>query len=155
MWLGVRPDAPYAVRSGFKHIQFAAVDEAHAADVDRYLESLVPVASPHLVRGRLSPAAERGRRHFKAAGCADCHAGPHATDLRPYDVGTTGGRDRGQPVDTPALVECWRTAPYLHDGSAATLRDVLVDRNPGGAHAEVGRLTGAELDELIAYVLSL
>jgi hypothetical protein len=25
--------------------------------------------------------------------------------------------------NTPALVECWRTAPYLHDGSAATIRD--------------------------------
>jgi DNA-binding beta-propeller fold protein YncE len=155
MWLGVRPDAPYAVRSGFKHIQFAAVDEAHAADVDRYLQALAPVPSPHLVRSQLSAAAERGRRHFKAAGCADCHAGPHATDLRSYDVGTTGGRDRGQPVDTPALVECWRTAPYLHDGSAATLRDVLLARNPGGSHAEIGRLSPVELEELIAFVLSL
>ncbi len=155
MWLGVRESAPTAVRSGFRYIQFAAVDEALATSVDRYLESLTPVPSPHLVAGQLSPAAARGKKHFESVGCARCHPAPLYTDLQRYDLGTTSGQDRGKPVDTPSLVECWRTAPYLHDGSAATLHDVLFARNPGQVHADLSTLRPAQVEELIAFILSL
>ena len=33
-------------------------------------------------------------------------------------------------LDTPSLLGVWETAPYLHDGSAATLRDVLTTAQP-------------------------
>lgn len=155
MWLGVRQDAPAAVRAGFKFIQFAVIDEPLAAAVDRYLDALTPVPSPHLVDGKLSPAAARGQKHFAAVGCARCHPAPLYTDRQAYDLGTTSGQDRGKPVDTPSLVECWRTAPYLHDGSAASLRDVLYARNPGQAHADLSPLRPEQVDELIAFVLSL
>jgi DNA-binding beta-propeller fold protein YncE len=155
MWLGVRQDAPAAVRAGFKYIQFAVVDEQLATAVDRYLDALAPVPSPHLVRGTLSPAAERGKKHFTAVGCAQCHLAPLYTDRQAYDLGTTSGQDRGKPVDTPSLVECWRTAPYLHDGSAATLREVLFARNPGHAHADLRLLRPEQVEELITFVLSL
>ena len=57
--------------------------------------------------------------------------------------------------DTPTLIEAWRTAPYLHDGSAASLRDVLTTRNPHDEHGQTSTLSPQELDDLCAYVLSL
>jgi hypothetical protein len=68
-------------------------------------------------------------------------------------VGTLGpgsGQRLGGPLsglDTPTLRDLWRTAPYLHNGSAATLRDVLVTRNQD--------LTEPQLVALERYLRSL
>jgi DNA-binding beta-propeller fold protein YncE len=155
MWLGVRPSAEMAVRSGFKHIQFAVVDDKTTAAVDKYLAGLHPVPSPRLVQGQLSPAARRGEKVFDAVGCASCHPAPLYTDLKRYDLGTTQGVDAGRPVDVPTLLEGWRTAPYLHDGSAATLRDVLTTRNPDKRHGDLSGLKPIEVDDLVEYLQSL
>ena len=101
--------------------------------MDAYLKSLKPVPSPLLVNGRLSDSARRGEKLFKdrQVGCATCHPPGLFTDLKTYDVGTRGRFDKPTDrFDTPTLVEGWRTAPYLHDGSAATMRDVLTTGNP-------------------------
>jgi cytochrome c peroxidase len=71
------------------------------------------------------------------------------TDLQTYDVGT-GGR-----FDTPTLVETWRTAPYLHNGSARGIREVLTTQNHADQHGKTSHLTPQEIDDLAAYVLSL
>jgi len=67
------------------------------------------------------------------------------------------GRDREQeePFDTPTLAEVWRTAPYLHDGRAATLADMLTKFNPGDRHGATAKLSREQLDDLVEYVLSL
>jgi cytochrome c peroxidase len=52
-------------------------------------------------------------------------------------------------------VEIWRTAPYLHDGRAATLKEMLTTFNENGVHGDTASLNANELDELIEYVLSL
>jgi YVTN family beta-propeller protein len=156
MWLGVRETAEVAVRAGIRHILFTTQPEAVASAMDEYLKSLEPVPSPHLVDGKLSPAAERGRAVFSRAGCAACHSPGLYTDLHAYDVGTCGPRDK--PTDkfyTPTLVELWRTAPYLHDGSAATVRAVLTTRNAGDRHGKTSDLSRSELDDLCAFLLSL
>jgi cytochrome c peroxidase len=57
--------------------------------------------------------------------------------------------------DTPTLVECWRTAPYLHDGSAATMKNVLTEKNAGDPHGVTSHLTPQEIEDLAAYVSSL
>ena len=89
-------------------------------------------------------------------GRVDCHVPGLYTDLHPHDVGTRRTFDGpGDKYYTPTLVEVWRTAPYLHDGSAATLRDVLTTRNSQGKHGEVEGLSAKELDDLCEYVLSL
>ena len=111
-----------------------------------------------LENGRLSHAARRGEKLFKdqKVGCAKCHPPGLFTDLQTYDVGTRGRYD--QPTDrfdTPTLVETWRTAPYLHDGSAATIRDVLTTCNPHDKHGKTSHLTPQQLEDLAAYVLSL
>jgi cytochrome c peroxidase len=58
-------------------------------------------------------------------------------------------------LDTPTLHGLFRSAPYLHDGSAATLREVLVERNAAGKHGVTAGLDAGQLDDLIAYLLCL
>jgi DNA-binding beta-propeller fold protein YncE/mono/diheme cytochrome c family protein len=151
MSLGVRDSAATAVRSGFHHIQFSEPPESVPAAVDAYLKALRPTPSPHLRNGKRTEAARRGRAIFRRrdVGCATCHPPGLFTDLKTYDLGS------GEKLDTPTLVEAWRTAPYLHDGSAATLREVLTTKNPGDRHGRTSHLSARELDDLIAYLLSL
>lgn len=111
--------------------------------------------SPHLQNGALSAAARRGEGVFKKAGCAECHPPPLFTNLQSYDVGTGVNHDAGKPLDTPTLCELWRTAPYLDDGRAATVRGVLTTHNPADRHGATSKLSEQELSDLEAYLLSL
>lgn len=151
MSTGVRESGEQAVRAGFRKILFTVQPEEVAVAVDEYLKALKPVPSPYLEKGALSKAARHGKKLFESAqvGCVSCHPGGLFTDLQTYDVGT-GGR-----FDTPTLVEVWRTAPYLHNGSARTIRDLLTTRNNGDQHGKTAHLTPQEVDDLAAYVLSL
>ena len=93
---------------------------------------------------------------FTQAGCAQCHVPGIYSDRGSHDVGTYTPFDLSPLMRTPSLIEVWRTAPYLHDGSAETVRDVLTDRNPkDGRHGDVAKLTDRQIDDLCAYVLSL
>jgi YVTN family beta-propeller protein len=155
MSLGVREEAESAVRAGFKLILFTQPSEDECKAVDEFLKSLTPLASPHLVNGELSPAARRGRTVFQKAGCVECHSGPFYTNQREYNIGTGTGPDKGRPFDTPALIECWRTAPYLHDGRATTLMDALTIFNRGDRHGKTSDLGKQELNDLVEFLLSL
>ena len=155
MSLGVRATAEVAVRAGIRHIQFAQRPESEAQAMDAYLKSLKPIPSPCLVKGKLSPSAKRGQTVFGKANCILCHSGPLHTNLNMFDVGTGASREKGMPFDTPTLVEIWRTAPYLHNGSATTLRDVLTTFNPSDTHGKTSGLTQQELADLEMYLLSL
>lgn len=159
MWLRVRSDAETAVRAGLKFSMFAVRPEADAEALDEYLQSLDPIPSPRLVNGALSPAAERGKRIFLArtTGCAECHVPDRFyTDLASHDVGTAGRHDKAKDgFDTPTLIELWRSGPYLHDGTAATVRDVLTWRNRANRHGHTAHLTPTEIDQLVEFILSL
>jgi len=155
MALGERDTVRTAVRSGIRFIQFAVRPESDAAAIEAYIRSLQPVPSPYLVRGYPSAAAGRGQKIFEDpnVGCAECHRGDLHTNLQNMDVGTR--RDFDKPTDrfiVPTLVELWRTAPYLHDGSAATLRDVLTTRNKDDRHGHTSQLTKQQLDDLVEYL---
>jgi cytochrome c peroxidase len=158
MWLGVRSNAHASVRAGIRNSLFTVQPEANAVAMDEYLKSLQPIPSPRMVKGRLSAAAERGRKvfHNDTVGCADCHKGKLFTDLKLHDVGTVGRFDQAtNRFDTPSLIEVWRGGPYLHDGRAATMREVLTTFNQGDRHGVTSRLSAAELADLEEYVLSL
>jgi len=154
MITGIRENAELAVRAGIRHIQFAVRPEEEAAAIDEYLKSLKPVPSPHLVDGKLSESAERGQKIFDKAGCASCHTGTLHTDLKTHNVGTGKDLDKDRQFDTPTLVEIWRTAPYLYDGRAATIKDVLTIYNPGDKHGVTSNLTEAEIKDLAEFILS-
>ena len=91
---------------------------------------------------------------FKKANCISCHSGPLGTDLQKYNVGTGRGREQEQAFDTPTLVEVWRTAPYLHDGRAVTIKDMLVEHNIGDEHGRTSGLTEKQIADLAEFVLS-
>ena len=154
MVTGVRADAETAVRSGVLYIEFAIPRRAHTDALNAYLKSLVPVASPYLVDGALSRAAQRGQRLFHTTGCTQCHRGPHYTDGLRHRVGTETEEEPRGRFDTPSLIEVWRTAPYLHDGRAVSIREVLTTFNPNDRHGRMSALSEDELSDLIEYVLT-
>jgi len=154
MITAARPTAESAVRAGFRHILFAVPEEDDASAIDQYLSGLEPLPSPNLVDGQLSPAAVRGKAVFSRAHCAACHTGDLLTDKHQYDVGTADGLDEGVQFDTPSLVEAWRTAPYLYDGRAASIREVVTKYNRNDKHGVTSNLNEAEIDDLVEYVLS-
>ena len=157
MSIGVRESAGTAVRSGVRHILFTMQPPEVDAALDAYLKTLKALPSPRLEDGKLSLSARRGKKlfHGSQTGCARCHSGPLFTDLKSYDVGTHNRFDKTTDVfDTPTLIEVWRTAPYLHDGSAATLREVLTAANRHDRHGLTSQLTADEINDLVEYLLS-
>ncbi|WEK47711.1 MAG: cytochrome c peroxidase [Candidatus Andeanibacterium colombiense] len=98
-----------------------------------FQRTLVSYRSPY-DRGEFSPAAQRGKAVFGQV-CAECHSGANLTDGRFHalesggaDVGLAeisgNAGDRGK-FRTPSLRNAALTAPYFHDGSAATLDEAL------------------------------
>jgi cytochrome c peroxidase len=155
MVTGIRPNAEAAVRAGIRHIQFAVRPEKDAVAIDKYLKSLKPVRSPYRNKGRLSQAARKGRRIFNKAGCVSCHPSPLYTDFKKYNIGSGKNLDENKSFDTPTLIEAWRTAPYLYDGRAKTIKEVLTKHNSGDKHGKTSTLTDEEINNLVEFVLSL
>ncbi|MEZ4331861.1 MAG: DUF1929 domain-containing protein [Myxococcota bacterium] len=116
-----------------------------------YVTSLTPIGPSPLraTDGSLTVEAQRGRSVFEREACSACHLGSAFTDSvlgELHDVGTakpTSGPHFA--FDTPTLRGLWRNAPYLHDGSAATLGDAVE------AHAGVS-LSAADRSDLVAYL---
>ena len=127
--------------------------------------------------------AQAGSTTFEAIGCADCHTPNLGTiagfysNLLLHDMGgelasSTGyyGEPPAAPSEgagtAPPVANEWRTpplwgvadsAPYLHDGRAATLHDAIL-RHKGEASnvtATYEKLTPAERDNLLAFLGSL
>ncbi len=92
---------------------------------------------------------------FREAGCAECHEGEYFTAREIKNVGTYVAGDHRKSFDIPSLREVWRTAPYLHDGRARTVEEVLTKFNPDGKHGDTSDLTTEEIADLVEYVRSL
>jgi cytochrome c peroxidase len=135
-------------------------------DLAAYLDSLVETGrSPRRDGlGALTAAAEAGKLLFESLGCRTCHGSERFNDPNPgsrHDVGTiktSSGQRLGAPLDgldTPTLAGLWATAPYLHDGSANTVKDVLTTANPDGRHADASALSPDQLDQLVDYLMQI
>ncbi len=133
----------------------------------------------------LASLRTQGETIFQQIGCAMCHSGPAKTDsgsgnamldlsgpILLHDVGTcvtsgpwpdvshddiAGGPRAACAFDTPALRGLVDSAPYLHDGSAAKLEDVLpaMLRASVAANASPPVLTPAQQQALVEYLRSL
>jgi len=57
--------------------------------------------------------------------------------------------------NTPSLVGVGATAPYLHDGSAQSLRELLTTGNPGDRMGRTSHLSPRDIDALVAYLETL
>jgi len=161
---------PFPKKLGFHKVELDIKTSGRSADLDAlaiYSNSFEPELSPHIeMPGKLPVAAERGKALFfaKETACATCHSGPYYSDStleKPYklhDVGT-GKSDlserMGAAYDTPTLLGIYRTAPYLHHGRAATLRDVLTKQNPSDEHGKTSHLSAGQIDDLVAFLKCL
>ena len=137
----------------------------------------------------VSPEVKLGHEIFFGKGaCVQCHVGSRFTDNNFHNIGigwdaarqaftdegrytTTkgtvnegfGDSDRGA-FKTPTLREVSKRAPYMHDGSVQTLREVMEYYNRGGNRnpyldpkmpAKPLGLTPAEIDALVAMMKAL
>jgi cytochrome c peroxidase len=80
-----------------------------------------------------------------------CNADPRWPD-RPH-AAADGSARQACFFDTPGLRGVADSAPYLHDGSAATLRDVL--ERTRGRMGNIEGLSPDDLDALVEYMRSL
>lgn len=70
---------------------------------------------------------QKGLRIFQDAGCQECHGGPMFSDFKLHFIGMSDSTvDGRRKFRTPTLRNLRHTAPYMHNGSLRTLRDVLV-----------------------------
>jgi mono/diheme cytochrome c family protein len=157
MITGVRAAAEIAVTAGFSHIQFHQVTQERDDAVNAYLKSLEPTPSPYLTKdGNLTKSAKRGQKIFNGkAACITCHMAPYYGDRSKHVLGLGTDIDKDREFATPILIECWRTAPYMYDGRALSIRNVITGDNKNNAHGNTKDLTNQEVDDLAEYVKSL
>jgi cytochrome c peroxidase len=144
-----------------------------------FQRTIEPAPAPfdRWIEGDETAIPEQAKRGFvlfhTEAACSGCHSGWRFTDDGFHDVGTTTtdpGRGRelkGNPkmqfaFKTPTLRSVALRAPYLHNGSAATLRDVVdlyvkggIDRPSRSPMINPFDLTEQERDDLVAFLETL
>lgn len=149
-----------------------------ALALDAYVRSLTTPNSPFDRyaagdRNALTDAQKRGLMLFVGkADCTMCHRGPNFADDQFHALGLSGddpGRfaitraeaDRNA-FKTPTLRNVEQTAPYMHDGSLPTLRDVIDFYDAGGGNQQPKsvllrrlHLTEKEKSDLVAFLESL
>lgn len=158
-----------------------AITEAHIADALATFErTIVSGSAPfdRWIAGDESAIDARAKHGFALftgkAGCSNCHIGWAFTDEGFYDVGTTTGDDIGRArlfpntvklkyaFKVPTLRDVARRAPYMHNGSEATLADVIdlydrggIDRPSRADFIKPLHLTAQEKADLIAFLDTL
>lgn len=158
-----------------------AITEAHIADALATFERTIvsgPAPFDRWIAGdenAINTQAKRGFALFTGkAGCAECHMGWAFTDEGFYDVGTATGDDIGRAAlfpnsvklkyafKVPTLRDVARRAPYMHNGSEATLADVIdlydrggIDRPSRSELIKPLHLTADEKADLIAFLETL
>jgi mono/diheme cytochrome c family protein len=132
--------------------------ESKLADLEAYQLGLAKPAPPPGTFD--AAAAARGQTVFDGQGqCATCHSGTTFTDantrLHPTTEVVTdpthAQRSATKMYRTTPLRGLWQHAPYFHDGSAATLDDVVERYNS----AKNLQLTPQQAADLVEYLKSL
>jgi cytochrome c peroxidase/WD40 repeat protein len=156
-WHGWQKDLGAAVEKSYVQTMFGprpGADEVRS--VLAFLDTLDHPPNPHRnARGSSAEAIKRGAALFTGkAKCSHCHHGPEYTSQGNYDVKLEDDDSPYRRWNPPSLRGLWERGPYLHDGRAATLDELLQ-----GPHApeKLGgeRLSSAERRDLIAFLESL
>jgi len=144
--------------NGEMHPTLGEPNQGRSYDLDclaAFIDSLKVPPRSHT----LSEAEQRGKAIFESpqTKCADCHPAPLYTDLQRHDVATADGIGEwfGPLIDTPTLRFLYDSSPYLHDGSAATLYDLLTTVNFDDKHGTTSHLSAFELEDLVAFLKAL
>jgi cytochrome c peroxidase len=160
-----------------------ATEENVAQAIASFERTVISTNSPYDMylqgdHSALSPAAVRGLNLFQGKGhCMPCHSGPAFSDFRFHNLGvgykdgkyadvgryavTKDPRDLGA-FKTPGLRSVALTPPYLHDGSEATLEDVVRLYDRGGiANPHLDRLmlplnlSDREIADIVEFLKAL
>jgi YVTN family beta-propeller protein len=117
--------------------------------------------------GELTAAQQRGKeifyRDFDNFGneipeenrCYTCHPPPNFTNLQMTDVGTLADSDDPMKFDVPQLNNVYESAPYLHDGKAATLEEIWTKYNDHDEHGVANDMRKDQLNDLVEYLKSI
>lgn len=117
--------------------------------------------------GELTEAQLRGKKIFErtkdsfeneipeANRCITCHTPPYYTNRKTSYVQTLAATDDSILFDTPHLNDIYASAPYLHDGRAATLEEIWTKYGKNDKHGVINDLTKIQLNDLIEYLKSL
>lgn len=126
---------------------FEGLDEEDIAD-DPDLAAKYAEATAFLEKSPMSESAKRGRDIFftEKGNCTACHVGANLADEKYHNLGV--GMDKENPdlgrfvvtkdpqdtgaFKTPTIRNVALTAPYMHDGSQATLEEVVEWYDKGG-----------------------
>ena len=119
-----------------------------AQDIAAFIDYVRSVDTPDLGIDNAQVALGREIFNRSDVACGTCHAGPIFSDKQTYNMFGLDG------VKTPSLLGVSATPPYLHDGSAPTLRAVL-DASRGGEMGNTGNLSEEEMQALEAYLRTL
>jgi YVTN family beta-propeller protein len=165
-WNGGNPDIPTECgpRTEKYFWRSENYDNRTLTDLAVYLRSLPPRPNRWRQGAELTVAQERGQEIFERAvdkfgkpipltnRCSYCHSGSKGTSQKSFDVGTRKSTDNSGRLDTPQLTNIALTAPYLHDGSAASLEEIWTKFNPQDRHGRTNDLTKDELNDLVEYL---
>ncbi|MHB8877518.1 MAG: c-type cytochrome [Myxococcaceae bacterium] len=147
-WDGLLADMP-----SFSHVMVSqmggrGLSGLELGDLTSYLATLSPPDNPNLETRPFEQLAEGGQ--LFAANCAGCHFGANLSDR------TSHALTLGEDIDTPSLRGVFATPPYLHDGSARTLRGVFTGPMPSlKEHDLRGKLGESQAQALEAYLQTL
>lgn len=147
-WDGGDASLEISLTSTMRRLGGGGLEKDETRALAAFLEAIPAPRAP------TRPAAKvtRGKALFASAelGCSSCHGGARLTDRTRHDMAGTL-----EKVDTPSLIGLATSAPYYHDGSAATLKALLSDRGLVHGMAELSDLSDAEIRDLVAYLETL
>jgi len=125
-----------------------------------YMAALPRARSFRSGEARDLAAERRGLNAFMRAQCDRCHTPPAFSHLGQHRVGNLfpellPGYAVDDSLDTPSLLSVSATAPYLNDGRAASLAEVLDEHNPNNLHGDVAALDEKQRRDLLVFLESL
>jgi YVTN family beta-propeller protein len=158
-WHGWQTSLDSAMVESFtKSMQGSKPTDDEVKALVAYLDTLEFPRNPFReADGSLPAAAKRGEAVFRSAkaACNTCHGGAELTDGKVHVAGLEERDDAYRGYNPPSLRGLYDKDPYLHDGRAKTLREALTGPHNPDSVTGLGELTGAELDDLLAYLRTL
>ena len=148
-WDGGDKDLTASLTGTMKRLGGHGISKDQTASLIAYLEVVPKPIAPT----RNTQQVARGQKLFDSAevGCRTCHDGKQYTDQDKHKFSTVTLPE----ADTPSLTGLASSAPYYHDGSAATLEALLRDRGNVHGMAETAKLSDQQVADLIAFLETL
>lgn len=144
-WHGDSPSLEHAVGEAITRLGGSGL----SAGENKALAAFLRSGEAEMERPMLNASRARGQRVFDDAGCTSCHT--PTTDYTDGQMHTF----REQKVRTPSLIGVALSAPYYHDGSVATLGQLIRSHEENNPMAVGKELSDDDLVDLERFLKSL